>query len=245
MTAMRLPGVLVAALAALPSPARAGTCPDKPVIEPAEAPKCVGARRKVRGTIVKVGRSRKGNVVFVNYCEDYKTCPFTAVIFQSAFAEFDRPESWEGAVLEIEGEIKDYKGRVEIVLEEKAQVKVVSAPAAAPARAPPGAAPTRAEPLPDGVLDYRLASRAVGGKARVRGRVANVRNRGGDVLVEFCPELKGCPFVAVVAEPDVARVGSLTALRGALVEVDGEVTFYDGVPNIFVSERAQVKKVQD
>jgi len=46
------------------------------------APKHVGTSKCITGKVVKVTRLDSGTT-FLNFCEDYRTCPFQVVVFRS------------------------------------------------------------------------------------------------------------------------------------------------------------------
>ena len=103
--------------------------PPKPVQQPAkrinytEAPNHVGEYACVVGKEDHVYTSQKGNT-FLNFCPDYKTCPFGAVIFGSAAFKFPNPNQYEGRTVEITGLIRSYQGRPEIILNDPSQIKI-------------------------------------------------------------------------------------------------------------------------
>ena len=88
-----------------------------------EAPNHVGEYACVVGRVDHVYTSKKGNT-FLNFCPDYRTCPFGAVIFNSHGYKFPNPQQYEGRTVEITGLIKSYKGRAEIVLNDPSQIKI-------------------------------------------------------------------------------------------------------------------------
>ena len=96
-------------------------------IDYTEAPNYVGEYVCVSGKIDHVYTSKKGTI-FLNFCTDYKTCPFGAVIFGEDAYKFPNPQQYEGKALEITGLIKSYQGRPEIVLKDISQIKTSSPP---------------------------------------------------------------------------------------------------------------------
>jgi len=106
-------------------------------IDYTEAPNHIGEYTCVSGKIDHVYTSRKGTI-FLNFCQDYKTCPFGAVIFGSDAHKFPNPQQYEGKTLEITGLIKSYQGRPEIVLKAPDQIKIAPPPRPSSAKeAPP------------------------------------------------------------------------------------------------------------
>lgn len=88
-----------------------------------EAQNYVGEYKCVTGKVDNVYISAKGNT-FLNFCPDYRTCPFSAVIFRSDSYKFPNSKQYEGKVVEITGLIKTYQGRAEIILNDPYQLKV-------------------------------------------------------------------------------------------------------------------------
>ena len=92
-------------------------------IDYTEAPNHVGEYGCVRGKVDHVYTSRKGNN-FLNFCADYRACPFSAVIFSSDSYKFSNIKGYSKKTVEISGLIKTYKGRAEIIINDPSQIKV-------------------------------------------------------------------------------------------------------------------------
>jgi len=88
-----------------------------------EAPNYIGKYACVTGIVNYVYTSRKGTI-FLNFCPNYKTCPFGVVIFGSNASKFPSPDQYKGKNVEITGFITAYQGRPEIVLESPAQIRI-------------------------------------------------------------------------------------------------------------------------
>jgi len=88
-----------------------------------EAPEHVGEYACVAGRVDHVYTSKKGDT-FINFCSDYKTCPFGIAIFSSDAYKFPNPNQYEGKTVEITGLIRSYQGRPEIVLNDPGQIKI-------------------------------------------------------------------------------------------------------------------------
>jgi hypothetical protein len=97
-------------------PLRAADC-----ISFSEAGKYVGTTRCVRGKVVRVEQGNRG-VHFVDFCEDFRNCPFTVVVFASNLKHIGDVRQLAGREIEIHGPIKDYDGRAEIILERLGQL---------------------------------------------------------------------------------------------------------------------------
>jgi len=88
-----------------------------------EAGKHVGEYSCVVGEVDHVYISKRGNN-FLNFCFNYKTCPFSAVIFSSDVHKFSNIKTYNGKKVEITGLIKTYKGRAEIIINDPSQIKI-------------------------------------------------------------------------------------------------------------------------
>jgi DNA/RNA endonuclease YhcR with UshA esterase domain len=83
----------------------------------------IGAYVTVKGKIVSAYNNKK--VCYLNFHEDYKN-HLTLVIFASSFKKFPGyPEKYYlGKEIEVQGRVKDYNGRVEIIVDSPEQIKV-------------------------------------------------------------------------------------------------------------------------
>lgn len=86
-----------------------------------DAPKHIGDHRCVTGTIVRVKQGGNG-VTFLDFCEDYRVCPFTVVVFRGDLKHVGDVRQLSGRTIEINGDIKEYDGRAEIILKEARQL---------------------------------------------------------------------------------------------------------------------------
>ena len=86
-----------------------------------KAPQHAGEIVCVRGRVVSVSASATGTH-YLNFCESYLTCPFTVVIFPSRLGEIGDVRSLAEREIEIDGLIKVYDGRPEIVLSDLDQL---------------------------------------------------------------------------------------------------------------------------
>ncbi len=91
------------------------------LIDYTEAIKHVGDLASVRGTLVKVYTSKTGTV-FLDFCENYKTCPFTAVIFADDAKKFGDLSKYNGKTVTLTGKIVSYEGKAEIILSSPSQI---------------------------------------------------------------------------------------------------------------------------
>ncbi len=75
----------------------------------------------VTGKVIRVQAGERG-VHYLDFCEDYRLCSFTVVVFQHDLQKVGDVRQLAGKVVEIKGEIKDYDDRAEIVLESSRQL---------------------------------------------------------------------------------------------------------------------------
>lgn len=82
----------------------------------------VGKDGCISGLIRRVYTAASGNT-FLDFCPDYRTCPFTSVIFAADKTRFGDVGSLEGTHVELRGRIVSYEGRAEIVVHEPRQIR--------------------------------------------------------------------------------------------------------------------------
>jgi hypothetical protein len=87
-----------------------------------EAPQHVGESRCVTGKVVNIGESRGGSQ-YLNFCEDYRKCAFSVVVFQSNLKDVGDVRQLKGKDIEIFGKITTWRGRTEMVLRDVRQLK--------------------------------------------------------------------------------------------------------------------------
>jgi rRNA processing protein Gar1 len=104
-------------LVASTMPALAGDC-----IPIDQARQHIGKDKCVIGRVVKVTRIASGTH-FLNFCQDYRVCPFQVVVFRRDLKHVGDVRQLEGRTIEIHGDIKDYDGRPEIILKEARQLR--------------------------------------------------------------------------------------------------------------------------
>jgi len=86
-----------------------------------EAMKHVGEVKCVTGMVVRVEQGARG-VHFLDFCDDFRLCTFTVVIFPSDLKNVGDVRQLQGRTVEIHGQVKEYDGRAEIILEEYRQL---------------------------------------------------------------------------------------------------------------------------
>jgi len=93
-------------------------------IKSTEAKSYVGEYAIVQGYVASVYEREK--VVYLNFEKSYPDNPFTAVIFAKHFSDFDDLTEYENRIVEVKGEIKEYKGKPQIILNSEDQIKIIN-----------------------------------------------------------------------------------------------------------------------
>lgn len=91
-------------------------------IDYTEAPAHVGESARVHGILIEAYTSASGTV-FLDFCESYKTCPFSGVIFADDAKKFGDLARYEGTQITLTGIISSYQGRAEIKLSDPSQLR--------------------------------------------------------------------------------------------------------------------------
>jgi hypothetical protein len=81
----------------------------------------IGEKARVKGEVLRVFTAKSG-VTFLDFCEDFSDCPFSAVIFVSDAKKFSDVSKYEREVI-ITGTIKSYNGKAEIILKSPEQIE--------------------------------------------------------------------------------------------------------------------------
>jgi len=87
-----------------------------------EAANHIGEQAVVSGKIIKVFKSKSG-VTFLDFCQNFQTCKFSAVIFASDLAQFKNVSDFEGKAVKVSGLIRSYGGKAEIILNGPDQIE--------------------------------------------------------------------------------------------------------------------------
>lgn len=109
--------ILTLGFALLAAPALAET------IQPTDAAAHVGQTVTVAGTVSEVHTSTRSGATFVNMGGRYPDDAFTGVIFSEDASKFPGVEALSGKTVEITGLVRLHKGKPEIVLKDRAQLK--------------------------------------------------------------------------------------------------------------------------
>ena len=86
-----------------------------------EASHHIGEVQCITGKVLRIKAGDKG-VHFVDFCEDEAACPFTVVVFPSDLKDVGDIRRLEGRVIEINGAVKMYDGRAEIIFNRISQL---------------------------------------------------------------------------------------------------------------------------
>src|SRR5262249_52268257 len=82
----------------------------------------VGKHGCVSGMVLRTYSARSGNT-FLDFCEDYRSCPFSSVIFASDKTRFGNVDSLQGKRVEIRGDVTSYQEHAEIVVHSPDQIR--------------------------------------------------------------------------------------------------------------------------
>jgi hypothetical protein len=93
-----------------------------------DAPNNIGKKTCVTGKVLKVEQSEESGTFFLDFCPDYNQCPFSVVVLPIDLQEVGDVRLLEGKHIEITGKIKQWHGRVEIVLKHMAQLHGADVP---------------------------------------------------------------------------------------------------------------------
>lgn len=85
-----------------------------------EAPKNLDKLACVTGKVLKVGESRAAH--YLNFCDDYRRCPFSVVVFKNDIKDAKMLEKFAGKTIRIYGYIQEYRGRPEMILRDEQQL---------------------------------------------------------------------------------------------------------------------------
>jgi hypothetical protein len=86
-----------------------------------QAHKHIGETQCVSGKVLRV-EAGSGGVHYLDFCEDHGSCSFSVVVFASDLKRVGDVDQLAGKAVEIRGEVKEYDGRAEIVLDDAKQL---------------------------------------------------------------------------------------------------------------------------
>ena len=81
----------------------------------------IGEDQCVTGKVFRVKHGGRGETWF-DFCEDFRVCPFTVVIFPGHLRDIGDVRQPANRVIEVHGTLKQYDGRAEIVLSQLRQL---------------------------------------------------------------------------------------------------------------------------
>jgi len=87
-----------------------------------DASNYIGQNATVSGAPVKIYSSTSGTVFF-DYCINYKSCPFSVVIFADDAKKFANILSYQNTNISVTGLLKSYNGHAEIAVTDPSQIK--------------------------------------------------------------------------------------------------------------------------
>lgn len=90
-----------------------------------DARKHLGQKHCVSGRVLHVTRTR--GATFLDFCSDYRVCPFTVVAFTGDLRRIGDLSGLAGQEIQIQGRIEEYDGRAEIKLENAGQLQGAAA----------------------------------------------------------------------------------------------------------------------
>lgn len=86
-----------------------------------QARRHIGETLCISGRVVRVQAGNKG-VHYLDFCDDYRLCPFSVVVFPYDMKNVGDVRELAGKVIEVRGEVKEYDDRAEIILESRKQL---------------------------------------------------------------------------------------------------------------------------
>ena len=82
----------------------------------------IGSTKCIQGKVLRVQEGKRG-AMFLDFCEDFRTCPFTVVVFSRDLKHVGDVRFLQGKDVEIHGPIQEYDGRAEIILSRYKQLR--------------------------------------------------------------------------------------------------------------------------
>ena len=204
-----------------------------PTITPTEAARHVGQEVIVQGTISQI-TTTVNLTTHINFGGRYPNHAFTATILKARQSLFTGVRArFEGKVAEVQGTVRLYRGKPEIMIDEPSQLRLVQegAPSSAGAAAGPGVADPRFDPRGADFADWVAAFKVTVG--RQWGLIEDAA--AGKVDVEFVIERDGSMSAMRVLESS----GSLSLDRAA-VSALGSSRFLP-LPEAYPSENVMMR----
>ncbi|MCO6452962.1 MAG: hypothetical protein J5I90_19415 [Caldilineales bacterium] len=201
----------------------------------------IGQDVTVEGEVVRTYDS--GNVTFLNFTDNWRGT-FSAVVFAADYGKYPRPpaELFLDQTVKITGEVKEYQGAPEIVIESPEQIEIIDSIDAQLASPEPESANDEAGVAqPVGVIPWQQAEDYLGQTITVSGKIINANDIGSITFLNFSNE-RG-KFVAVVFADDYAAFPQppVQMYDGREVWITGEVETYRNAPQIIVRSPDQIE----
>ena len=92
-------------------------------IKSTEANSFIGKSVILKGYIADVFMTDK--VAYLNFEKKYPDNPFSGVIFEKHFSDFDDLTKYENRTVEVKGRVTKYKGKPQIILNSENQIRIV------------------------------------------------------------------------------------------------------------------------
>ena len=87
-----------------------------------QAPRRVGAITCVSGKVTRITQGPNG-VQYVDFCAEHSQCPFSGVVFAPDLRDVGDIRSLPGKIVEIHGQIREYDGHAEIIVNDARQLR--------------------------------------------------------------------------------------------------------------------------
>lgn len=91
-------------------------------------------------------------------------------------------------------------------------------------------------------IPFDKAADHIGSNACVSGKVLKVGHSAhGTTFLDFCEDVKSCPFVVVIFARDLRDVGDVDKLEGKVIEISGKIEEYNGRAEIILKDIKQLR----
>ena len=94
---------------------------NKDIIDACESKNYIGKDTTIKGNVVSLIKSKKGTL-FISLGKNYPNECMTIIIFKNDLSKFKDIQKYKGKDIEISGEIKEYNGKPEIILNDISQI---------------------------------------------------------------------------------------------------------------------------
>jgi hypothetical protein len=119
---------------------------------------------------------------------------------------------------------------------------------ASPQAAQPGSSASSTNSSSDILEQIRMECAAawyartlIGQHTCIAGRVYGISDHHGDAEISLCPPDRECAFRGIVDKTDRDAVGDLSAFRGKIIAITGDIAKDHDKPRIFITQREQIK----